>query len=187
MIYVTGNKKKFEEATISLAPLDLEQVDLDFPEIQGSSKEVLTDKALKAWEKLRKPFIIEDVSFEADALGGMPGPYIKDFLFALADHQITLFDILSPLGNTKAKAHCHVAYVKSEKDILFITGSASGTVVPPKGNLDHGKVSFNKVFKPDNFHKTYGEMTMEEHAVYSSRGNALEKLKAHPRFLKDVG
>ncbi len=182
MIYVTGNKKKFEEASLALAPLYLEQVDLESQEIQGSCKEILLDKARKAWEILRKPFITEDVSFEIEALGGMPGPYIKDFLFALSHHNITLFDIVSPLQNTKAKSFCHVAYVRSETDITLITGSTSGNIVSPKGNLDHGKVSFNKIFKPENFSKTYGEMTMEEHALYSSRGDALRKLKGYIDF-----
>ena len=182
MIYVTGNKKKFEEASLALAPLSLEQVDLESQEIQGTSKEILLDKARKSWEILRKPFIVEDVSFEIEALGGMPGPYIKDFLFALSNNNITLFEIISPLQNTKAKSLCHVAYVRSETDIIFITGSISGNIVPPKGNLDHGKVSFNKIFKPENFSKTYGEMTMEEHVLYSSRGDALRRLKVHIDF-----
>jgi inosine/xanthosine triphosphate pyrophosphatase family protein len=43
-------------------------------------------------------------------------------------------------------------------------------------------VSFNKIFKPENFSKTYGEMTMEEHALYSSRGDALRKLKGYIDF-----
>lgn len=182
MIYVTGNKKKFEEASLALAPLPLEQVDLELQEIQGTSEEILQDKALKAWRILKKPFIVEDVSFEIEALGGMPGPYIKDFLFALSYHNISFFDIISPLKNTRAKSFCHVAYVCSEKNMTFIIGSASGNIVSPEGSLDHGKVSYNKIFKPENFSKTYGEMTMEEHALYSSRGDALRKLKAYIDF-----
>ena len=177
MIYVTGNKKKFEEAKIILKDYDLEQKDLDIPEIQGTGQEILKEKALRAWEILKTPFIIEDVCFETEALGGMPGPYIKDFLFALADKNMTLYDVVSPLGKTRAKAVCNVAYVKSKEDILTVSGIATGDIVSPKGNLDHGKVSFNKIFKPDGCEITYGEMTMEEHAQHSARSNALRKLE----------
>ena len=38
MIYVTGNKKKFEEASIILKDYSLEQKDLDIPEIQGTAE-----------------------------------------------------------------------------------------------------------------------------------------------------
>lgn len=175
MIYVTGNKKKFEEAQIVLKDMDLEQVDLDLPEIQGSPLEILKAKAKGAWDILKKPFLIEDVCFEAEALGGMPGPYIKDFLFALADKNLSFFDIVAPLGSQRAHSFCHVAFVKGENDMVFLSGKASGEIVKPKGTLDHGKVSFNKCFKPDGFEKTYGEMTMEEHALYSARSKALKK------------
>ena len=176
MIYVTGNNKKFEEAQIILNKIKLQQCDLDLPETQGSCTDILRAKAQDAWKLLEKPFIIEDVSFEAEALGGMPGPYIKDFLFALANKNLTLFDILSPLGNTKATAVCSVAFVKNKDEIITASGQSSGTVVSPKGDLNHGKVSFNKVFRPKESHKTYGEMTMKEHALYSARSRALKKL-----------
>ena len=90
MIYVTGNKKKFEEAKLILKNFRLKQEDLDLPEIQGKPEEIIHVKALAAWDILQRPFIIEDVCFNAEALGGMPGPYIKDFLFALTDSGKTL-------------------------------------------------------------------------------------------------
>ena len=140
-------------------------------------------KALAAWDILQQPFVIEDVCFEADALAGMPGPYIKDFLFAIADKNITLHDIVEPLGNIRAHSVCHVAYVKNEDKIEFFTGRSSGEIVAAKGDLDHGKVSFNKVFKPEGHDKTYGEMSMAEHAKYSARSLALTQLN---NFLKKI-
>ena len=102
--------------------------------------------------------------------------YIKDFLFALADKNLTFYDVVAPLSSKRGQAICRVAFVEAKDKIRIFTGEASGDIVEPKGELDHGKVSFNKIFKPDGSEKTYGQMSMAEHALCSARSDALRKL-----------
>ena len=57
---------------------------LDIPEIQSLDlKEVIENKAKSAYQKIKKPILVEDVSFEIGALKGLPGTFIKFFLKTL--------------------------------------------------------------------------------------------------------
>ena len=80
MIYfVTGNKNKFEEAKGVLP--ELEQLDLDLPEIQEIDATMIVKAKLEeAFKHHDGPFIVEDTSLYIDGLKGLPGPLIKWFL-----------------------------------------------------------------------------------------------------------
>ena len=55
-------------------------VDVDLPEFQGEPDEVAREKCKLAAERLKCPVVTEDTSLCFNALGGLPGPYIKWFL-----------------------------------------------------------------------------------------------------------
>lgn len=57
--------------------------DIDLPEFQGEPDEICREKCLEAAKHISGPVIIEDTCLCFNALGGMPGPYIKWFLKAL--------------------------------------------------------------------------------------------------------
>lgn len=54
--------------------------DIDLPEYQGEPEEIVKAKCALAAEHIKGPVIVEDTSLCFNALGGMPGPYIKWFL-----------------------------------------------------------------------------------------------------------
>ena len=78
--FVTGNKEKFREVKDILKGFDVEQIELDLPELQGELDEIVREKARLAAEKSNKPVFVEDTSLCFNALNGLPGPYIKDFI-----------------------------------------------------------------------------------------------------------
>ncbi len=173
--YVTGNSGKFAEASIILNDWTLQQVDIDIDEVQGERKRIAILKAKAALEQLNCPLIVEDVSVCCPALGGLPGPYIKDFLIQLGEEGI--YNLLSHYPNRQADAYCTVCYAEPNLEPILFEGHTKGTVVPPKGELKHGKYSFNIIFKPDGHEKTFGEMSMEELSQFSMRSQALNQLK----------
>lgn len=82
LTFVTGNKKKLEEVRAILAgdsgtsfPLDAHALDL--PEVQGEPQDVAADKCRRAMAELGRPVLTEDTCLCFNALGGLPGPYIK--------------------------------------------------------------------------------------------------------------
>ena len=55
---------------------------------------------------------------------------------------------------------------------LFV-GTIEGAVLgPPRGDVKHGKASWNSVFTPDGYDKTFGELQFHEQATFSHRKRA---------------
>ena len=50
---------------------------VDLPEYQGTPEEVVREKCLEAAKRIQGPVIVEDTCLCFNALGGLPGPYIK--------------------------------------------------------------------------------------------------------------
>ena len=53
---------------------------IDLPEYQGEPEEITIQKCKEAAKEIQGPVLIEDTCLCFNALGGMPGPYIKWFL-----------------------------------------------------------------------------------------------------------
>jgi inosine triphosphate pyrophosphatase len=173
MIYfITGNKNKFEEVK-SILP-DIEQIDIDLPEIQEiDPKEVIKAKLIEALNHKNSEFIVEDTSLYFDCLNGLPGPLIKWFMKTLGNKG--LFDLVSKMSNTnKAKAKTIIGYAKNREEIYFFEGVIEGEIVFPAGDTDFG---WDPIFKPSGFNKTFAEMTVEEKNSISMRRDAVNKLK----------
>lgn len=81
LYYITGNQSKFLTAQSNLQKhgIDLEQKELDIPEIQAATtEEVALDKATKAFELIKQPLLVSDHGWLVSALKGFPGPYMKN-------------------------------------------------------------------------------------------------------------
>ena len=88
--FATGNKKKLEEVVAILAagpggpsslPFVVEAAKLDLPELQGAcAEEICREKCRWAARQAGGPVMVEDTSLCFNAMGGLPGPYIKWFL-----------------------------------------------------------------------------------------------------------
>lgn len=72
----------------------MESVNIDLDEYQGEPDEIAQKKCLAAVERLNCPVITEDTCLCFNALGGLPGPYIKWFDFNY--HLTLLFGHLFP-------------------------------------------------------------------------------------------
>lgn len=83
LTFVTGNAKKLQEVTAILSagehtiPFRFVSRKIDLPELQGSPEEVSSEKCKLAVAEVKGPVIVEDTSLCFNALGGLPGVYIK--------------------------------------------------------------------------------------------------------------
>src|SRR5688572_13435511 len=86
--FITGNQNKADYLAKYLGfPVDHVKLDLD--EIQSLDlKEVTEHKVRQAYDKIKKPVIVEDVSLEFEGLNGLPGPFIRFFLDGLSPETI---------------------------------------------------------------------------------------------------
>jgi non-canonical purine NTP pyrophosphatase (RdgB/HAM1 family) len=169
--FITGNAGKAEEISRYLGiPVDHQSLDLD--EIQSLDlEEIVKDKAMRAYEKVGKPVLVEDVSFVFYSLGKLPGPLIKWFLKELDNEG------LCRLVDGKARdCIATVCYgFHDGKDIKLFSGSMSGLVSDsPRGSNSFGWAS---VFIPDGHDKTYAELSNEEQTPIAMRNKALKMLR----------
>ena len=98
---------------------------MDLDELQGTPEFIATRKAKEATNHCETAVMIEDVSLCFNAMKGLPGPYIKDFLTKL-DRQ-GLVDMLSGFEDKTAYAQCTFAFCrgKGHEPVIFV-GKCNG-------------------------------------------------------------
>lgn len=174
IVFVTGNKNKLEEVNHILGNGHLKNQKLDLEEIQGTIEEVSTHKAQTAAKILNGPALVEDTALEFEALGGLPGPYIKWFLEKLGCQG--LVDMLYKFEDKSARAVCTFAFCPGPNEpVQLFQGVNPGKIVEPRGPAKFG---WNPIFQPDGYDQTYAELDGEIKNKISHRYLALQKLKA---------
>lgn len=78
--FITGNQKKADYLAKYIGlPIVHRKINLD--ELQSLDlREIVEHKVKQAYEIIKTPVIVEDVSLEFLALGKLPGPFIKFFV-----------------------------------------------------------------------------------------------------------
>lgn len=174
--FITSNKKKLEEVIHILGqtfPYKIQALDLDLPELQGEPEYIVTEKCRIASLKVDGPVLVEDTSLCFNALGGMPGPYIKWFQDKIGLEGLN--NLLMAYTDKKAVAKCIFAYKKNKEDYIHIfIGKVNGSIVNPKGALHFG---WDPIFLPDGYSQTFAEMDSETKNEISHRYKALQLVK----------
>jgi len=185
LTFVTGNKGKLREVTRILQEdtnFDFEVVssDIDLPELQGTPTDISIAKCLVAQQQISGPVFIEDVCLCYNALGGMPGPYIKWFMKGCGLQG--LYQILSAFEDKSAYALCVLSFSPGPgQPIEIFTGRVDGKIVPPSGTQGFG---WDPVFQPDESNgRTFAEMSDAEKDTISHRRRAVEQLRARLKGL----
>ena len=174
--FVSSNKNKVLEIQHLLAKatsVNVEAVDIDLPEYQGTPEDVARLKTLEAIKVLHSgPVIIEDTSLCFSAWGGLPGVYIKWFLQNLGPDGIS--KLLEPYDDKNAVAQTIIGFCEGPgQEVVLFTGRTDGKIVGPRGSREFG---WDPCFLPDECDKTYGEMTKDEKNKVSHRARALNQL-----------
>ncbi|XP_032129071.1 inosine triphosphate pyrophosphatase-like isoform X1 [Sapajus apella] len=111
IVFVTGNAKKLEEVIQILGdkfPCTLVAQKIDLPEYQGEPDEISIQKCQEAARQVQGPVLVEDTCLCFNALGGLPGPYIKWFLEKLKPEG--LHQLLAGFEDKSAYALCTFAF-----------------------------------------------------------------------------
>jgi inosine triphosphate pyrophosphatase len=136
--FITGNANKLREVKAILEPeIEVRSQALDLDELQGSIEEVTKSKCSRAANLVNGPVLVDDTSLCFNALGGLPGPYIKWFMASIG-HQ-GLNNLLAAYEDKSAEAVCTFGYSPGpgHEPILF-QGRAQGKIVSPRGPPDFG-------------------------------------------------
>uniref|UniRef100_A0A8C4P259 Inosine triphosphate pyrophosphatase n=2 Tax=Dromaius novaehollandiae TaxID=8790 RepID=A0A8C4P259_DRONO len=146
---------------------------IDLPEYQGEPDEISVQKCREAARQVRGPVIVEDTCLCFNALGGLPGPYIKWFLEKLKPEG--LYKLLAGFEDKSAYALCTFAFSPGnpEEPVKLFKGQTHGLIVEPRGPRDFG---WDPCFQPDGYDQTYAELPKAVKNSISHRYRALSEL-----------
>ncbi|CAM4685809.1 unnamed protein product [Lepidochelys kempii] len=179
VVFVTGNAKKLEEVLQILGdafPYRLVAKKIDLPEYQGEPDEISIQKCREAANQIQGPVIVEDTCLCFNALGGLPGPYIKWFLEKLKPEG--LYKLLAGFEDKSAYALCTFAFSTGnpEDPVKLFKGQTCGRIVEPRGPRDFG---WDPCFQPDGYDQTYAELPKAVKNSISHRYRALKELSGY--------
>lgn len=175
LTFVSGNKKKAEEVS-RILPVPIEVVEIELDEIQElDAEKVVIHKLNQAYEIVKKPVIVDDVSFEIAVWNGFPGPLIKWLLHASGgDNASVMLKMLEGVTDRRVIAKLAIGFHDGKEPRIFI-GECAGTVATEiRGENGFG---WDPVFIPDGGSLTFAEMDPVEKDKISHRGRALKKLR----------
>ncbi len=151
--FITGNHEKAARVNAWLG-MDLPHQKVDLEEIQAPVRDIVAYKAKKAYEAIGTAVLVEDVSLECAALGGMPGPYIKWFLDNTGTEAICR--MLDGFADRSATARCVWAYYDGT-ELSYIEGVQEGQIAQsPRGD---GGFGWDVLFIPNGQQLTRSEMS----------------------------
>eukprot|EP00013_Stygamoeba_regulata_P024531 CAMPEP_0177650994 /NCGR_PEP_ID=MMETSP0447-20121125/12274_1 /TAXON_ID=0 /ORGANISM="Stygamoeba regulata, Strain BSH-02190019" /LENGTH=217 /DNA_ID=CAMNT_0019153971 /DNA_START=81 /DNA_END=734 /DNA_ORIENTATION=- len=177
IVFVTGNANKLKEVLAIFGDhFDIVAEKVDLPELQGEPDEISAEKCRLASETIKCPVIVEDTCLCFNALGGMPGPYIKWFLDKCGHEGLN--NLLAAYEDKSAYALCTFSFWCPQlgKEIKTFRGRTEGRIVPARGPADFG---WDPIFEPAGFSTTFAEMDKEEKNKISHRSRALAALKEY--------
>lgn len=157
ILFVTGSQHKADYLSRCLGQtIPHQKVELD--EIQSLDvTEIVRHKVRQAYEKVKRPVIVEDVSLECPALRGLPGPFIKWFIESLGADGVC--EMLHG-KNRDAVARCVVGYFDGTNEAYF-EGSAKGRIAEkPYEGRGYG---FDPFFIHEGFDVPRAGMNPEDH------------------------
>lgn len=156
-IFITGNQSKADYLARQLG-MTLEHQKVELDELQSTDLHVIVEHKLRqAYEVVREPVLVEDVSLEYNALSGLPGPYIKWFVdYAGVE---ACCRILDGFEDRSAVIKCTFGYYDGKNVIHFDSEYAGSISMKPKGLNGFG---FDPFFIVDGMDITRAEMSPEE-------------------------
>ncbi len=167
---MTSRVEKAEEAARLGFPI--ERIDVDLPEPQALDPAVVArEKVDAAWERLRRPVLVEDSGLEIVAWGGFPGALVK-WLEKSAGLE-GIVRMLDPFPNRSARAVCAIACFDGER-LVTARGVSEGSIASaPRGRSGFG---WDSIFVPSGSARTFAEMAAAEKDAVSHRGRAWVEL-----------
>lgn|SRR5690554_6087157 len=182
LVFATQNQNKAKEIQ-GLLPSNFTVKTLkdiactdDIPEEQPDLAGNALQKARYVYDKYNVDCFADDTGLEIDALDGEPGVFSARYAGSEKDSEKNMDLVLEKLKkftDRKAQFRTVIALIFEGREYLF-----EGIVVGEIREERSGKEGFgyDPIFEPENYGKTFAEMTLEEKNKRSHRGRAIEKL-----------
>jgi XTP/dITP diphosphohydrolase len=168
LVVVTSNPNKAHEvAAFFSGRVDVMHVALECPELRSDDVgEIAREKARYAYGQIGAPLIVDDTSFEIDALNGFPGPFAAYVLDSIGNTGI--LRLMDGVPDRSASFTTAIAFADAG-GIQVFTGTIHGTITTaPRGA---GGFGYDPIFECNG--KTLAEIPLAEKSRISHRAKAL--------------
>ena len=182
LVFATNNPHKLQELnnllgnSFELLSLNDIHCEEEIPENQDTIEENASEKSFYIYNKYGFNCFADDTGLEIDALNGEPGVYSARYAGEEKSSEKNIELVLQKLAkikNRKARFKTVISLVIDGREIQF-EGIVNGQILEEKrGTTGFG---YDPIFKPDESHLSFAEMTMEEKGKISHRGRAVHKL-----------
>lgn len=172
IVFITGNQKKADYLSRYLDH-SVDHIKVDLDEIQSLDlKEVVHHKMLQAFEKVKRPVLVEDVALEFKALGRLPGTFIRWFLKELSFGQICA---LLDSKDRRATARCIFGYFDGKEEHYFESSLQESIPEKPAGNGGYG---WDSIFIPEGYAVTRAELSEENDKLTYLKIKPFDQIKS---------
>jgi len=156
-IFITGNQSKADYLSRQLGVM-LEHHKVELDEIQSTDLlAIVAHKLKQAYEVCNAPVLVEDVSLAFNALGDLPGPYIKWFIEHAGPEACC--KMLDGFDDRSAVIRCTFGYYDGSR-MEFFDSELPGTIADrPRGTNGFG---FDLIFINQGYDVTRAEMSQDE-------------------------
>lgn len=156
-IFITGNQSKADYLSRQLGvTLAHQKIDLD--ELQSTDLHVIVEHKLRqAYAACQQPVLVEDVSLVFNALGKLPGPYIKWFVESAGDEACCR--MLDGFTDRSAAIRCTFGYFDGLRMEFFDSELRGSIATQPRGDNGFG---FDRFFIDEGLDITRAQMSQEE-------------------------
>lgn len=141
LTFITGNQSKADYFSRQMG-IDVPHVKIELDEPQSVDlHEIVRSKLEQAYSRLKSPVLVEDVSLEFIALGGLPGPYIKWFVEYAGPEACCR--MLDGFNDRSATIRCTFGYYDGEH-MEFFDSELNGIISKePRGSNGLGLIHFS--------------------------------------------
>jgi len=163
VVFVTGNADKAARFSQHMG-MDIAHEAAELDEIQTlNPAELVSHKARQAYEQISKPVLVEDVTFVYEALGELPGPFVKFFVDADNGPE-KMCRMLDGFENRRAEGRCTFGYFDG-RELKTFSGIVRGNIAEhPRGMGGYG---FDRIFEVDGSNgRTAAELADDEYDKY---------------------
>lgn len=179
-IFITGNQSKADYLSRQLG-IKLEHRRVDLLEIQSTDlHKIVAHKLQQAFEICHDAVLVEDVSLVFNALGGLPGPYIRWFVEHAGDEACC--KMLNGFEDRSATIRCTFGYYNGRK-MEFFDSELQGTIAnQPRGENGFG---FDRFFINQGYNITRAEMSQQENEqTYAEKMKPFSKVRDFVKALE---
>ncbi len=156
-IFITGNQNKADYLSRQLG-IEIEYRKVDLDEIQSTNlHEIVEHKLRQAYSVCEAPVLVEDVSLVFNALGELPGPYIKWFIEISGEEACCR--MLDGFDDRSSIISCTFGYFDGKNTKFFDSRLPGSIAYEPKGSNGFG---FDRIFVNEGYDITRAEMSQED-------------------------